>query len=136
MTAQKNGQGFFLRGHLTLSVLARCVRCLEDAHIAVETDLVGLLTPASASRGRDVDESDDDLDPDLLVGDELRLDPWVREHIVVECPMRPLCGDDCNALEVPAHIRPPDDFGGESEGVDPRLRPLLELKDKVLPNKE
>lgn len=137
--AQKNGQEILLQGHLDVNLLTRCVRCLGDAQVAVHADLIGLLRlQAHDRRARPDDEGDDadGLDPGLVVGDCLHLDEWVRENIVVEAPMRPICGDDCNGLEVPAHIRPPEDFGGADKGVDPRLLPLMKLKDKVRPNKE
>ena len=132
---QKNGNEFLLQGHAAVDLLAPCVRCLEDAPLALATDLVGMLR-TDPGTGEPLGETEEYLNEDALVGDVVQLDDWVREHLVVECPMRHVCGDDCNGLQVPAHIRPPDDFGEDREGVDPRLAPLLELKDKVLPNKE
>ncbi|MDD9941523.1 MAG: YceD family protein [Myxococcales bacterium] len=136
LRVQRTGSELLLQGHAAAHLLLPCVRCLEDAPFAVSVDLVGLVK-TEGSVGGSPDEIDDaELGRDVLEGDVVRLDGWLREHIVLECPMRHVCGDDCNGLEVPAHIRPPDDFGEEREGVDPRLAPLLELKDKVLPNKE
>ncbi len=41
--------------------------------------------------------------------------------------MKVVCNDagGCAGLEIPAHLRPPEDFGNEA---DPRLAPLEQLK--------
>lgn len=145
LNAHRNGDELLLHGTLTADIRTPCVRCLSPAPVRVDTGLVGVLAlppvdrrPAGRGAKAQVNEDEDDgdrLDPALVVGDSVHMDDWVREHIVLELPMRPVCGDDCNGLEVPAHIRPPEDFGAEQE-VDPRLLPLMKLKDQVPSKKE
>lgn len=135
---QKNGKELLLTGHVHVGLVGRCVRCLEDAKLAIDTDITALLEQVRGKRNAppELELSAEDLDRGTYSGDELVLDDLVREQLVVEVPMQPVCREDCKGLQVPAHIRPPDDFGGKEQGVDPRLSPLLKLKDKVLPNKE
>lgn len=134
---QRNGAELLLTGHLRAHLIGRCVRCLEDAPIDVDTDLVALLSKETPQQGpTSVELSSEDLDRGTYNGETVELDGMVVENLLVECPMQPLCRDDCKGLQVPAHIRPPADFGAKEQGVDPRLAPLLKLKDKVLPNKE
>ena len=51
------------------------------------------------------------------------LDRFVREAILLESPIFPLCSEACEG------IRPASDSATDSEGAvtDPRLLPLLEL---------
>lgn len=137
---QRNGKDEILvTGKVRASLLGRCVRCLADAPIAVEAPVIALLVPAGspgAGEASHVELAPEDLDRGTYTGEQLVLDGLVLEHLLLECPMQPLCRDDCKGLEVPAHLRPPADFGAHEQGVDPRLAPLLKLKDKVPPNKE
>jgi hypothetical protein len=53
--------------------------------------------------------------------------------------MQPLCSEDCTGIAVPKHVQPPEDvFGGGATDtkVDPRLAPLLRLRDKVPPKRD
>jgi hypothetical protein len=59
------------------------------------------------------------------------LDDLVREHMVLEVPMQPLCSEQCEGIAVPEHLRPPPDVFREPGAVDPRLAPLQRLRDNV-----
>jgi uncharacterized protein len=103
---------------------------------------------AAAGHGTHAQDDDDELeevDTDELAreefsGHEIALDALIREYLVLEAPMQPLCSEDCTGIAVPKHVRPPDEvFGPSDSKVDPRLAPLLRLRDKVPPkpnNKE
>ena len=81
--------------------------------------------------------SDDDLQREEFVGHDIPLDELVREHIVLEVPMQPLCSEGCQGIPVPETVRPPAEvFGTKDERVDPRLAPLQRLRDKIPPNKD
>ena len=135
---QKNGQDLLVTGRLRAALTAPCVRCLEPASVAIDTSLLALLSPATSEKGAPalLELEAEDLDRGTYSGENLVLDSLVREYLLVECPMQPVCQQDCKGLEVPAHIRPPADFGEKEQGIDPRLSPLLKLKDQVLPKKE
>ncbi|MDW8361299.1 MAG: YceD family protein [Myxococcales bacterium] len=104
LEAQRRGSEVLVRGRLAVDVLAECARCLEPARVAVRTDLIALFVPAGADRAvRD----DDDIDVETYRGEQIGLDALVREHILVEIPMQPLCRPDCPGIEMPAHVRAP-----------------------------
>lgn len=93
-----------------------------------------LRKPTRASKAAAPDEEDLDLEGDpveFYSGDDLVLDGIVREAIVLEEPMQPLCRPDCPGIPVPEGVRPPADFGREEGVSDPRLAPLLGLKQKL-----
>jgi uncharacterized metal-binding protein YceD (DUF177 family) len=84
----------------------------------------------------ELNEEDLVRQPARFEGNELVLDDLVREHLVLECPMQPLCSTSCPGIEIPEHVRPrSEDFGGK-DAVDPRLLPLQELKAKLSKDKE
>jgi uncharacterized metal-binding protein YceD (DUF177 family) len=92
---------------------------------------------ASAPEEVELDEDDDEVVREEFSGHEIVLDNLIREYLVLECPMQPLCSEACTGIAVPKHVRPPEDVFGQSDSkVDPRLAPLLRLRDKVPPNKE
>ncbi len=139
--AQENGPGEYLvHGQLEAQLLTECVRCLGDAKVSVQTNLAVLFKRGAASRPTSHEASADDEESLLeepFAGHEIVLDDLVREHLVLECPMQPLCSPSCEGIRVPEHLRPPEDvFGAGASGkapVDPRLAPLLRLRDNVPP---
>lgn len=141
LRANKQGRDILVRGRLRAGLVTECARCLGDAHIAVDADVTSLLT----ARGEDVRPSADDvdltpeeLDREFYSGDTVVLDAVVREHLLLEVPIQPLCAEDCAGIPVPASVAGPADLRAEtSEGaVDPRLAPLLKLVGKLDPTKE
>lgn len=138
--AQKQGADVVLHGHLTSTLVTDCGRCLEDARIPVSTAVGSLLTARAADLRPTADEvelSPEDLDREFFSGDEVVLDDIVREHLLLEVPIQPLCAEDCPGIAVPARVAGPSDLRGEGQGgIDPRLAPLLKLVGKKEPTEE
>jgi uncharacterized protein len=130
--AQKNGHELLVHGRVEASLLTECSRCLGLTPLPVRADVTALLTQGpNANMPADVELEPGDLDRVPFVGHEVALDELVREHLLLECPMQPLCSPECPGIEIPQHVRPrPEDFG-DGTGVDPRLAPLKRLKDRL-----
>lgn len=86
-------------------------------------------------RSRDDDDdgyefADEEADVDTYNGDEVVLDPFVREWILLETPIFPLCSEECPGIHPNpvAHQAPVE----PDQELDPRLRPLLEIQKKKL----
>ena len=133
---QRNGAEILVNGSVSAELLVECGRCLKDTPLAVRADIAALMSP-----GGDEDLPEDleleaaDLDRGSFVGNELALDELVREHLLLEAPMQPLCSPDCAGIEIPASVRPrSEDFGDGA--TDPRLLPLLQLKAKLTGKQE
>jgi DUF177 domain-containing protein len=136
----KSGGDVVLRGSVAAEIMVPCSRCLEPTPVAVKEELSLLAVPASPSRpgkrpraagttprqDRD-DEIGDPEESDVMTydGDTLVLDDRVRDELLLGIPMIPLCSEACPG------ISPKLDDRAEAAGVDPRLRPLLELKKKT-----
>jgi uncharacterized metal-binding protein YceD (DUF177 family) len=81
----------------------------------------------------DLEALEDDLPREEFSGNDIALDDLVREHIVLEVPMQPLCSEQCQGIPIPQHLRPPADVFPTEGAVDPRLAPLQRLRDNVPP---
>ena len=58
-------------------------------------------------------------------GETVVLDDLVRDELLLGIPMIPLCSEGCPG------IRPEQSEGEAVASIDPRLRPLLGLKNKL-----
>jgi uncharacterized protein len=134
--AQRNGYDVLVQGRIEAQVVATCARCLEDAPLEVDLALAVLFSPQhTRPDGGDVDVRLDEVNRDYYAGREIALDPMVREYLLLETPMKPLCSEACEGILVPPHIQPPQDVFGES-APDARLAPLLKLKEALTKNEE
>lgn len=138
---QLSGRDALVNGRVRAEIVAPCSRCLGDVPCAVDTDLIALLAPTTDARGRalpadaEIELTDEDIVRGHYNGSQIVLDDLVRQQIILEVPMQPLCAGGCEVIPVPDHVRPPPEIFG-APPVDPRLAPLLKFKDKVSRNKE
>lgn len=140
--AQENAPGEYLvTGNLSAHLLTECGRCLGDAKVPVDLQFATLFTRGAARKGpakperyeASHEDEDDGLQHEEFSGNDIALDDLVREYIVLEVPMQPLCSESCEGIAVPAHLRPPAETFGGTGAVDPRLAPLQRLRDNVPP---
>jgi uncharacterized protein len=135
---QRNGREILVTGDLDAALLTSCGRCLGDAKLPVRTTLTALLVPGSptdrASHPEDEPE-EADVERSYYEGHQVVLDELVREHLLLEAPMQPLCSPGCTGIAIPERLRPPAaDFGDGK--TDPRLRPLEKLRARLSGDKE
>jgi uncharacterized protein len=85
----------------------------------------------------------DDAARDTFAGEQITLDPFIREFIVLELPMFPMRSD--LPSEAPAAIAPASpetdprrlgEPGGKPRPIDPRLAPLAEIASRLKSDKE
>lgn len=134
LTAFKQGADVVVRGHLVAKLVTDCSRCLEAARVDVDSDVTSLLTARRADLRPEPDEVEltpEELDREFFTGDTIVLDDIVREHLLLEVPIQPLCSDVCPGIPVPAKVAGPKDLRDtEAAGIDPRFAPLLKLVGK------
>ena len=122
----RSGADIVVRGRVRARVGLTCSRCLGDAALAVDAEVTALLTargPELRPVPDEVELTPADLERDFFTGDRIVLDDLVREHLLLEVPIKPLCAEDCAGIDVPAEVRGPAPSGA----LDPRLAPLLAL---------
>jgi len=130
--ATRSGDDILVTGKIETRIFADCVRCLENAPVAVASEIGSLFSAKSDTHRPEPDE--DDLTPEELArefyaGDDIVLDELVREQIILEVPMQPLCKEDCPGIAVPPHVRPPADFGESKKG----LKGLADVAKQMFP---
>ncbi len=135
--AQRNGTDVLVQGHIDVQLAASCARCLAEVPLNVDLAVTALFSPEHMRpQGSDeVDVQLDEVNRDYYSGAEVVLDPMVREYLLLEAPMKPLCSEDCEGIAVPEHLRPPEEVFGD-KAPDARFAPLLKLKEQLTKNEE
>ena len=118
----RTAAGYAMRMRFTAHVSGPCMRCLDDADVAVEVD------------AREVEQGgtdDEELRSPYVEGDELDLASWAHDALALALPIQLLCRPDCAGL-CPAcgaslNNADPADHRHESE-PDPRWAALRDLK--------
>ena len=135
--AQRSGVDVLVQGHITSRLAATCARCLNDVALDVDLAMTVLFSPEHTrpDDSQEIDVRLDEVNRDYYGGREIVLDPMVREHLLLEAPMKPLCSEDCEGIAVPEHLRPPAEVFGDA-APDARFAPLLKLKEELTKNEE
>lgn len=125
--ASKSGTDVVVVGTLDAELTVPCARCLEPAPVAVHSDLSVIFVPESKLRADSADGelSEDEANTLSFEGETVVLDDLVRDELVLEIPMIPLCSEDCPGM---APSPSAQGVGEKTEKpIDPRLAPLLDF---------
>ena len=124
--ASKSGHDVVVHGSLDAELTVPCARCLEPANLKVHSNISVLYVPTSRLAGGDAGNerelTDEEADTLPFDGETVVLDDLVRDELVLEIPMIPLCSEACPGMS-PA---PEVERAGEKP-IDPRLAPLLDF---------
>lgn len=146
----KKGREVLVKGVARASVTMPCARTLEPVPVKLEAEIVLLLTPRSpaaagkdgtrARRVRPDPEAEEQLSAELAArdeyeGDNVELDGFVREHLLLELPLFPV-KSDLPFEATPATDPPPEEAETEDGAVDPRLAPLAALAKQLRTREE
>jgi uncharacterized protein len=85
----RTAAGYAVRMRFTAHVSGPCMRCLEDADVAVEVD------------AREVDHpgtEDEELRSPYIDHDELDLSSWAHDALALAVPIQLLCRPECRGL--------------------------------------
>ena len=117
-------EGVLVSGHAAAAVTGECVRCLDPVARRVEVDLQELYRYPDLERG---EEEGEELP--TLQGDLIDIEPALRDAIVLELPLKPLCDETCPGLCVDCGARLAEDPGHHHEALDPRWASLAGILD-------
>lgn len=117
-------EGIYAHGTVTAHLEGECSRCLDpvDQDIATRFDELFLYPEKVKTEERE--------DSVLLVDDEVRLGPVVRDALAMEADERPLCREDCPGLCAQCGFRMEDDPDHHHEVIDERFAALKGLFDE------
>lgn len=98
-------QNIFVRGHLDGWVEVACSRCVGPLKLVVaEPIAVTYLPHAQVAQedeelaGDEVEVDEEDMDVYSYQGEEVDLEPLLREQVILAVPFAPLCREDCKGL--------------------------------------
>ncbi len=121
-------EGVLVSGTARASLAGECVRCLDPLHRLVAVPLQELYVyPAEEDGGRAPRPGGDDGEEMRLEGDLLDLEPVLRDAVVLELPLAPLCRPDCPGLCPQCGARLADDPVHEHPTTDSRWAALAGL---------
>ena len=132
LRVQSPGTSVLVEGTLDVRLMAPCARCNEPVPVHVSESFTHLLTPL-AERGELPEEMEltpEDLERDYFGGDEIVLDALVREQILLEAPLNPVCAGGCADEDVRRILAGEEETEEEAPKPGP-LAGLLALKDKL-----
>ncbi len=126
-----HGGEVIIDGQIGVTVGFDCTRCLSSRSVKISVKQShALISRAADSDGAEEIVVSDDEDTDVVYsfeGDEVDLSDLFRQDLVLALPMNPSCETagvaDCTYDETAQKA--------ESEQIDPRWAPLLELKKKL-----
>lgn len=121
---QATSGGLYLKLHVNATVTGPCYRCLEDARTEVSVD-------ATEYQERGADPDDEELATEYLADEELDVDRWARDALVLALPGKILCRPDCAGMcpRCGMRLEPGVAHDCAPDETDPRwesLRQLLE----------
>ena len=98
-------QNIFVRGQVDGWVEVACSRCVGPVKLIVSEPLAVTFLPhgqvAAVDEelaGDEVEVDEDDLDVYSYQGEEVDLEPLLREQVILAVPFAPLCSEDCKGL--------------------------------------
>jgi uncharacterized protein len=120
--------GVLVSGTALVQLTGECSRCLDPISDELEVDLQELYVyEETDSRGRPVarkDQDDEDDDQRYVIEDHLDLEPVLRDAVVLDLPLAPVCRDDCPGLCPQCGFRLEDDPEHQHDVIDPRWAAL------------
>lgn len=121
-------EGILVTGAAKATGDAVCSRCLDPVRVDLSADLQELYAwNADEAETDELGERGPHLDGELL---DLR--PPVRDGLLLDMPLAPLCDADCAGLCPQCGVRLDDHPGHVHETSDPRWAALSALKDDLL----
>jgi len=129
---QRTQAGVELRADWAATIREQCCRCLEPFETVQGEAFFLVLTPEAVEFGPSEQEMRDEDAFLYYVADDLAdLAEVVAEQILLAQPLKPICREDCAGLCPTCGVnRNRIECGCRRDEVDPRLAPLLEMKDR------
>ncbi|WP_429885454.1 YceD family protein [Geoalkalibacter halelectricus] len=95
--------GFFeVEGQVAARVLLPCSRCLQEVETPLRADISATfaseLPLIEGGESDEVELTAEDMGLLPVEGDEIDLREVIQEQIIMELPLRPLCGTDCRGI--------------------------------------
>src|SRR5258708_7025224 len=111
------GDGVLVTALVTAPLVGECARCLDEFTSSTQVRFCELFAAQAGGSGDD---------GDLLDGDLLDLEPALRDALVLDLPLSPLCRPDCAGLCGRCGIKLADPGPGDAQPSDGEASAELE----------
>ena len=99
LTVAKFDDTVTIGGPVNVAAKLECGRCLEEFDIELALAMSIKLVPRTKlPDSPEMELHGEDLDVYYYEGDEIDLDPFVYEEVVLNMPVRPLCSEACKGI--------------------------------------
>jgi uncharacterized protein len=99
LTVSKMGTDVRIYGPIRCTLRLSCDRCLEAFSYPVSAYLdIELAPKANEAKPAELELKNEDLSLYFFEGDELELDPYVYEEVMLGVPIKALCDDACKGM--------------------------------------
>lgn len=95
---RKMRENVFVEGDIESVAKMPCSRCLETTGLSLRSSFHYTFAPPPLAQSEDAELSATDLDFAYYDGDFIDLDGAVFEQILLQIPIKPLCGESCRGL--------------------------------------
>jgi uncharacterized protein len=129
MKIKKVGAEVVISGTIEADLELQCSRCLKDFRSMLTIPVNVVYNPVEILKGEDKHELKlDELDMGFYSGNELDLLDLIKEQIILNLSMKPLCSKSCKGI----CLKCGTDLNANScsctdKGIDPRLEVLKKL---------
>jgi len=97
-SVRKLKETIYIEGSLETTVTANCSRCLEVTSFPIKSNFRYTLVPAAKRIKEEQELSSEDLDFSFYDDELINLDTMLYEQIMLQLPIKVLCGDTCKGL--------------------------------------
>lgn len=94
------GSLIIARGKLSTAIEVECARCLTKSTVPVEVTMeeqFPIVDPQALAAAKEELADEEEKDP-LFENNLFDLSEFIRQSVLVQVPIRPLCSDDCKGL--------------------------------------
>jgi len=116
-------QGVLATGTVSAEAIGECTRCLDPVTFDIEESFQELFHYEVDYRQKPKSDGVDDLDEDELLemeGDLINLDGPIRDALILNLPVNPLCSEECQGLCATCGVKwseLPDDHAHEAADI-------------------
>lgn len=136
MRVEKKGNEVFIKGMTNGEVELQCSRCLNDYRMPIKTRFEIIYHPIEEINKEELVElKRDEMDVDFYREGLIETEDIVRDQILLNIPMKPLCSENCKGLcPICGTDLNESECGCKTKQIDPRFAVLENLLRRMKAN--
>ncbi|MDR2017709.1 MAG: DUF177 domain-containing protein [Syntrophobacterales bacterium] len=99
LLVRRSGDIMRVKGSVGCTLTLTCSKCMDEFAFPVDAELDIELAPKTLMlSASELELKGEDLDVYYYDGDEIEFDPFIYDEIMLNVPIKPVCGEDCKGL--------------------------------------